>query len=323
MAAAAVLLAVWTPVSAKDKWLTVQTQNFTVVSNASEGDARQVGLKLEQFRAIFIKLFKISPTSAVPITVLVFKNSDSFKPFKPLYNGKPANVAGYFQRGDDENIIALELGAGDERPLGVIFHEYTHLLTAYSPRPWPVWLQEGIAELYSTFEVKKNEVTIGSPVSSHVYRLRDNKFIPLDRLIRVAHDSPEYNERNRQGILYAESWAFAHYLMFGNKGTRQPQLLDELLHDVQFLAPATGELGPVLAPSAERSRDEPARGERKEGHDVIRLVDGQPQVRLGQEEIEAHRRHERGHQPHRTATQLGHDDREDQEDEGEVRRRGQ
>jgi tetratricopeptide (TPR) repeat protein len=225
MVATALLLAICTSVSAKEKWLTVRTQNFTVVSNASEDDARRVGLKLEQFRAIFVKLLKIPATSPVPITVVVFKNSDSFKPFKPLYNRKPANVAGYFQRGDDENLIALELGASDERPLGVIFHEYTHFLTAYSPRPWPVWLQEGVAELYSTFEVKKNEVTIGSPVSSHVYRLRENKFIPLDRLIQVGHDSPDYNEGSRQGIFYAESWAFAHYLMFGNKGARQPQLL--------------------------------------------------------------------------------------------------
>jgi tetratricopeptide (TPR) repeat protein len=32
----------------------------------------------------------------------------------------------------------------------------------------------------------------------------------------VTHDSPEYNERDRQGIFYAESWLLTHYLMLGD-----------------------------------------------------------------------------------------------------------
>src|SRR5215471_8774633 len=222
---AALFFTICAPASAKDRWLSVQTRNFNVVGNASEAEVRGVGLKLEQFRAVFMKLFKIPDDSPVPITVVVFRNDESFKAYKPLYNGKPANVAGYFQRGEDENIIALELGISSERPLGVILHEYTHLLTAYSTRAWPIWLQEGLAELYSTFDVKKNIVTVGIPVSSHVYMLRESRFIPMDKLVQVGHNSPDYNESSKQGIFYAESWAFAHYLMLGNKSEHQPELV--------------------------------------------------------------------------------------------------
>ena len=67
---------------------------------------------------------------------MVFKNDGSFKPYKPLYNGKPANLSGYFQPGQDENVIALDIGANEQRRMSVIFHEYTHLVTSVTPREW-------------------------------------------------------------------------------------------------------------------------------------------------------------------------------------------
>lgn len=213
------------PAYSKDKWLAIKTRNFNVVSNAGEADARQLALRLEQFRAIFTSIFKIQDDSPVPINVVAFKNDGSFKPFKPLYNGKPANVAGYFQRGDDENFIAINLSASEQRPLAIVLHEYTHLLTSYTDREWPVWLKEGIAELYSTFDMRKTDGTIGYPVERHVLLLRE-QFLPLERIFRLSHGSPDYNERDKQGLFYAESWALVHYLMLGNERKLQPQFSD-------------------------------------------------------------------------------------------------
>jgi len=110
--------------------------------------------------------------------------------------------------------------------MSVIFHEYTHLVTSLTPREWPIWLKEGLAELYSSFDVKENKVTLGAPISHHVMLLRENKFIPLPTLMGVQRDSPIYNEREKRGIFYAQSWALCHYLMFGDKNARQPQMVE-------------------------------------------------------------------------------------------------
>ncbi len=213
------------PVSAKDKWINLRTKNFNIVSNADEGDTRELALKLEQFGYVFQQIFNLRAAATVPVTVIVFKNNGAFKPFKPLYNGKPANLAGYFQRGEDENVIVLNISGNELRPMALIFHEYTHLLTSQIARPLPLWLNEGLAELYSSFDVKKKEVTLGIPIENHVYFLRDQKFLPLESLFAVQHGSPAYNERDKQGVFYAQSWALMHYLMFGNKSARQPQLV--------------------------------------------------------------------------------------------------
>jgi tetratricopeptide (TPR) repeat protein len=42
--------------------------------------------------------------------------------------------------------------------------------------------------------------------------------LPLRTLFQVGHDSPHYNERNKQSIFYAQSWALMHYLVIGKSG---------------------------------------------------------------------------------------------------------
>jgi hypothetical protein len=212
------------PARAKDNWINLHSKNFNVVSNASESDTRKLALKLEQFRYVVCGLMGLQSTASIPITVVVFKNDDSFKAFKPVYNGKPANVAGYFQRGEDENIIAINISA-NQSPFETIYHEYTHLLTSERGLELPLWVTEGIAEFYSTFQVDKQAVTLGIPVVNHIMYLRQSSMIPLKDLIRVDHHSPAYNERDKQGIFYAESWAFMYYMIWADKRERQPQFM--------------------------------------------------------------------------------------------------
>ena len=212
----------------KETWLSVRSSHFLLVGNASENDIRKVGVRLEQFRDVFSRVFTRSKAnSAIPITVIVFKNDGAFKPYKPLYQGKPAAVSGYFQPAEDVNYILLTSEFRETNPYAVIFHEYVHALTSDNSRPLPPWLSEGIAEYYSSFEVESDEkkVWLGKAIANHVFYLREQKFLPLQRLFAVDHGSPEYNERDRKGVFYAQSWALVHYLLLGNDSKRQPQFI--------------------------------------------------------------------------------------------------
>ena len=224
--ACAVLALLATPAHAKDTWINLTTKNFNIISNADEGRTRKLALKLEQFHFAFSKIFNLPLERSIKTTVMVFKNEFSFNPYKTLYNGKPANVAGYFQGGEDENLIVMDISANQERPMSVIYHEYTHLLTSNTPRDWPVWLKEGLAELYSSFEVFNGMVLLGLPISRHVVLLRQKTLIPLKDLLSVGRGSSLYNESERQGIFYAESWALCHYMMIGDSNAREAQMVE-------------------------------------------------------------------------------------------------
>jgi predicted Zn-dependent protease len=212
------------PVSAKETWTRVQSKNFLLIGNASEKEIKPVGVRLEQFREVFARLFPSTKVnSPVPTTVIVFKNEQSYRPFKPR-----ENTAGYFQAGPEVNYITLQLvkdwEGGQQDPFNIIFHEYTHLLVQNTSGDVPLWFNEGLAEYYSTFSITGDQkVVMGKPIASHVYLLR-NKMLPLRTLFQVDPKSPYYNERDKQSIFYAESWALMHYLILGKEGERKTQL---------------------------------------------------------------------------------------------------
>ncbi len=213
--------------SAKDNWIQVRSKNFTLVGNANEREIRAVAAQLEQFREAFERLVNRGRrSSSVPVTVLVFKNDNSFKPFKPLYNGKPLDLAGYFQSGTDMNYIALTTEKRAENPYAVIFHEYVHLLVSDYASNTPLWFNEGVAEYYSTFDVGKGdrEVKLGTPIANHVYLLRSRNLLPLGTLLATDGSSPLYNEGDKRSIFYAQSWALVHYLVLGKKSERRQKL---------------------------------------------------------------------------------------------------
>lgn len=221
LAIAIVLLAITTrqTAQAKDTWTKVQSQNFTLIGNASEKDIRQVATRLEQFRDVFSRLFPAAKfETPVPTTVIVFKSMGSYKPFNP------GNNVGYFQKGEDVNYITLTNDA-TQNPFSVIYHEYVHLLIDNTSGSVPAWFNEGLAEYYSTFAIEEDrKVHLGELIPYHLETLREDKLYPLRRLFAVDHYSPEYNEGSKRGMFYAESWALVHYLLLGNDGQRLPQL---------------------------------------------------------------------------------------------------
>lgn len=208
--------------AAKDTWTSVRSKNFFLIGNASEKEIRQVAVRLEQFREASSHLFiKANINSPVPTTVVVFKSDASYRPFQPN-----AYTAGYFQSGPDVNYITLTTETRSEQnPFGTIFHEYTHLLVRNTWSNVPVWLNEGLAEYYSTFAIRDDQrVVLGRPMATHVSVLSDNRMLPLRTLFKVDQQSPYYSEGDKQSIFYAESWALVHYLILGHKGRRVPQL---------------------------------------------------------------------------------------------------
>ena len=200
------------------QWFETRTVHFNIYSCGTPQEVNKVAGQLEEFCEAFSLLAGSQAVASPPIVVIAFPDPQSMKPFLPLYQGQPQNLAGLFQHGNDENLIVLSLPESGTAAMGmpVVFHEYTHLLFRGNDRIWPIWLKEGMAELYSTFETTGYTATIAQPIDRHLQLLANAPLMPLAELFTVTHDSPQYNERERQGIFYAESWLLTHFLVAGD-----------------------------------------------------------------------------------------------------------
>jgi len=200
-------------------WFETRTAHFHIYSCGASPAVFKLAARLEQFSRAYGWLAGTQALGSPPIAVVAFPDRDALKPFLPLYAGQPANLAAFFKHGSDENLIVLSLPTGetDEDDLPVIFHEYSHLLFRHNDQFWPLWLKEGMAEVYSTFATEGGGVSIAGPIPRHLELLRETPLLPLRELFAVTHDSPQYNESSRQGIFYAESWLLAEFLVAGNQ----------------------------------------------------------------------------------------------------------
>jgi len=212
------------PRAAKDTWIGVRTTHLNIVSSANESATRRVAERLERF-VDGVAAFAPSQIAAdVPVTVILFRSDAAYAPFRPKQDGRTLGVTGYFQRADDENLIALSMETGAEaEPLRVIFHEYAHALMARSAVLWPLWLQEGMAEFYSAFQADSRRFTLGDWIREHPPLLRSARLLPVRDLFAVNLSSSTYRGANRD-IYYAQSWLLTHYLLAGDGGRRRAGL---------------------------------------------------------------------------------------------------
>jgi tetratricopeptide (TPR) repeat protein len=201
-------------------WFEARSLHFHTYSCGPSQEVARLTARLEQFYDAYSVLAGAEAVASPPIVVMAFPDHTSLKPFLPLYQGQPANLAAFFNRGSDENLIALSLSGGGS--LELIFHEYSHLLLRHNEQYWPMWLKEGMAEIYATFEVTgDHSARIGLPLSHHLRVLSERPLMPLKELFSVTRESPNYNEREPQGMFYAESWLLTHCLMLGGGPPRQ------------------------------------------------------------------------------------------------------
>src|SRR5258706_4681256 len=152
------------------RWLEARTAHFNAYSCGETQQVAKLVARLEQFRQAYSLLAGAQAVASPPIIVLAFPDIDSMRPFRPVRDGKPANLTAFFHRGSDENLIVLPLV--ESLSLQAVFHEYAHLLLRHNDPFWPLWLKEGMAEIYGTLQVLGGHtIRLGKALPEHLQLL--------------------------------------------------------------------------------------------------------------------------------------------------------
>ena len=196
--------------AADPKWISLQNENFQIYSSAGERDTRDALSHFERVRGFFIQLTGAPPAKPVPVFVVIFGSEKEYQPFR--FN--ETAIAYYASQSDRDYIV---MGKTGENAASIVTHEYAHLVFQHAGYSLPPWLNEGLAELFSTVAPLGKDTEFGNIIPGRLLELQMSKWIPFTTLLTVDHDSPYYNESKRAGMFYAESWALVHMLETTNE----------------------------------------------------------------------------------------------------------
>ena len=205
---ASVLLLVGTSAAARG-WAEYRSPFFTVYSDESPKEARELLEKFELFRRFVILFTGVgSDIENDRLQIFMFRRKSDFAPLA----GNPS-IRGFYLSTDAGPRMVVGPGTSYLDPTTVLFHEYVHyFLGEYSDARYPRWYNEGLAEVFGATEIKKNTVVIGAVPEGRDLALLHAGPLGVEALIDPLEnvDSSIYASR-----FYATAWLFTHYLQIG------------------------------------------------------------------------------------------------------------
>lgn len=194
---------------AADKYTVYESEHFELITDGPRGRAQDILAQFERVRSFFAKTMSMRDPVLKP-RIVVFQNDKDYRDYAPS-----AVAAAHYMPLPQRDYIAIGAGTG-ERDKRVAVHEYLHLLVRHTDLEMPLWMNEGVAELYSNIETVKKVVRVGTPIPEHVFLIR-NDWLPLADLLASDQDSKFYSRRQHVGPFYGISWALVHMLTLDNR----------------------------------------------------------------------------------------------------------
>lgn len=200
------LACVFTPL-VEAKWYYVRSPHFELYTDGERGKAKDILNYLEQVRDVFSKLNDAEFEPDRPVRLVAFNSEDAFS---ALQRRSESAYAFYLETRERNFIVFQELTK--EKMYEVAVHEYIHLRVREMGLPLPVWLNEGLAEFYSTLRPKGKTVRMG--FRPGIVRSRGIRTpLSIEEIITASRRDPKiWKNRDIALGLYARSWALTSLL---------------------------------------------------------------------------------------------------------------
>ncbi len=171
----------------------------------SEKQATNALQVFEQVRYFFLNRSKHPLQVEGKVRIIAFSSENDYKPYR-LNAGAFAFYVPSHQR---DYIVMQDLQAEHHQ---TAVHEYTHLILNHLKLEPPLWLNEGMADLYSSLEPSGKKAMVGRPIPGRSQTLMTKAWVDWGVLFEVDRASPYYNIPDKMDIFYAQSWAATHML---------------------------------------------------------------------------------------------------------------
>jgi hypothetical protein len=218
---------------AADQWYEMKSAHFTALSNAGERNTRTLVWQMEQIRSAMLALLPwAKPDLNKPLAVIVLKDENSMRALAPEYWEKRGAIkpATLWVSGADQHYLVIRTDVESEEqgtinPYWASYFSYVGLVIDQSiDHDIPFWLRRGFTAVLSNTIVRDDYVSIGPVIPWYLKTLRERPRLTVPQLMAVTRQMKEVQQTTFMEVFDAESWAFVHFLIFGDDGKRAGQL---------------------------------------------------------------------------------------------------
>jgi hypothetical protein len=192
---------------AANPWIQLSSRNFNLYTDLPPDRATALIGRLETARQALAHFTVYAASNTKPIRVIAFRTLAQYR----AYSADTASTA-YFLHSAYRDYIVLDGAAPDIYTPAV--HEYAHFAIHQQFRRLPRWLDEGLADLYSTVREKEGTIRLGLPLEERLEWLRmDGLAYSLPVLFEFSQGSGRKTAGSTpRSRFYAESWILVHML---------------------------------------------------------------------------------------------------------------
>jgi len=208
-------------------WRKLHADGFTVVGDVSDRKLRAAAEDVAIFRTVIGRFVSTARQGEeLPVSVFAVSGATWKKYLSPRQG-----VAGYFVPGAFQADIVIAADDDFEASRVTVYHEYTHFYIHNNDKfPYPVWFDEGLAQLMSTLYAARGTLYAGGLPPRGWLDTSKGRWIPLGQVLAATRESPEYIEHKAAPQFYGEALLLAHYLIIGAPPERRALLNKFMKH---------------------------------------------------------------------------------------------
>jgi tetratricopeptide (TPR) repeat protein len=198
----------WAEDSSEDRWILVRTAHLEVYSDASGERARAAVQWLERLHAFFDESGLRLPSGRI-VRVIGFGSAKAYADYRLT-----ATSDAYYLGTDTRDYIVIPLAGGSAFTIAA--HEYAHAQLRASGLKLPLWMIEGLADVFSTVRISKVDCYIGGPLPGRLQILKRTGWLTWDRVLAMKPANLE-SDRDTAALFYAQSWALTQMLALSSQ----------------------------------------------------------------------------------------------------------
>jgi hypothetical protein len=205
-----------------DQWTRLTDGFLQIDTSCNDNAARNTLKALEQTRRFLQIAGPGRVEGQAPLTVIAFRSQAEFAFYRA-----GSGVAGYYQRGLNRDYIVLRDLAPERARIAM--HEYTHFAIERSGLHLPRWLNEGLADLYSSIQPYGTRTLLGGALSDRMLILKTRSWMNLPLLFDASDGSVYYRDPDQMLVAYSQGWLLAHMLVLAPQyASRFPDFLSAI-----------------------------------------------------------------------------------------------